>query len=644
MKSDMQDRSLATLKISLHSFPPALSVTPHPALGYLKGYIESQNPNLKINSYYWNQKLIVDCFQDFKWLQKIHIDSDISASIFRSLFGYLFLKDLNKVEKADEGLDFLRTWGSFYCPNISKKDFIKMVERLDKFLNSEINQNRMTSYDIIGGSINLGQEIPSLMLLNRIKKINPSILTVFGGMSAQEGELLMKMFSFIDICVFGEGEQTLLEICESYPKGLQLDKIKGIVWKQDNGIIQVNPERNPLMDIDNKWANYEGYQWDVDKNFKMINIWDSRGCHWGKCTFCHRTSKVNVFRERLPEDILAEINHQLKTLNIQSNDRFMIRFLGSDVRGSSDERFLILLQELSRLKESYQKLTIFVELNPDYITEEMMKYLDNFEARIQFGFEQWNSRILRKMKKPHRIENAIYTLKLITKYPSVQVIGFNLLCGYPGETYNDVYQSFRTLIKMKYIMAPIYDRNRKNPIHMIPNPVSMNPCTPIGTEWPWENPLIEKMIDTSPLTKAFSYLSNEPIFARDFVKIHSYMTISNLQNTEFVQRDLLKKYEEILSSTKIEVAIAPSKEVTFRLMAHNQTREVLLNQTMLKILQITEKPVKFEKIQEKLQNIGPMIIKKIMSQLEEADLVFSDKNRYINTLPPHIQDQLNNLY
>ncbi|MFW9995951.1 MAG: radical SAM protein [Candidatus Odinarchaeota archaeon] len=625
-------------EISLHSFPPTLSLAPHPAIGYLKGFIQSKNLEIAVNSYYWNQKIITDCFKDVGWLQEIIVDSETSASVFRSLFGYLFLQDLEMTDNKEEGLDFFSTWGSFYCPSISKKQFLAMAVRLDRFINTEIERNNLAACHITGGSTNLGQEIPCLMVLHRIKQLNPRILTVCGGMSAREGELIMKMFPFIDICVHGEGEQALLEICDSYPAGKPLADIKGIVWRQDDGTVYANAEHPVLTDIDNHWANYEGYRWDLDKDFKMISIWDSRSCHWGKCTFCHRTSQTNAFRERSIDDILAEIHYQLEASDVQVDDNYMIRFLGSDVRGSSDERLLSLLRELAKLKEHYQKMTIFAELNPRYMTEEMMGYLDVLEARIQFGFEQWNPRILKLMKKPHGVEHAIYTLKLVEEYPSVRVVGFNLLCGYPGEMYSDVYQSFQTLMKMKYIMALLYRKDRN--MHMISNPVSMNPCTPLGQDWSWENPLVQKMIETAPLTRAFGYLSGNPLLAKEFMTVHSYMTVLDLHNTDSLQKDLLKKYEEILRSSRIEVNHDQSKGTTLRLMTGNQVQEIPLSHDMLKVLQITEKPVSSQKLKKELDGIDPEVIKRVISQLEENDLIYSYKNRLVNTLPYHIQQQL----
>ncbi|MHA1973335.1 MAG: B12-binding domain-containing radical SAM protein [Candidatus Hodarchaeales archaeon] len=629
------------VKISLHSFPPSLSCTPHPAIGYLKGFLESQNPQLDVQSFYWNQKIFTECFKEIKWLKESTIDTENAATIFRSLFGYLLVRDI-EYDTKKEGLKNLRTFGSLLCPSFSKEEFLELANRLDKYLESQINQNNLLTFDIMGGSINLGQEIPYLMFLHRIKLENPSILTILGGLTAKEGKLLLEMFSFIDICVFGEGDETLLEICNSYPSGLKLEAIEGIVWRDNRGKIITNKERLPLANINNHWASYEGYQWEYD-TVKMIGIWDSQSCHWGKCTFCHRTSKRNQFRERIVDDILAEINHHLANLKIQPDNSFLIRFLGSDVRGSSNSRFIALLEGLVQLKENFRRMTVFMELNPRYMTREIARLLDILDDKIQFGFEQWNARILREMKKPHTIESAIYTLKLIEDFSSIQIVGFNLLCGYPGETHEDIYQSFRTLLKLKFIMAQLYDKTRKYPVHIIPNPVSINPNIPIGKDWPWNNKIVERMIYTSPLGLIMSNLTNNLHAVQEFVKLHSYMTITNLENTEFLQMNLLKTYERMLASSTLNLFISSQGEVTLSMTSNNQTHKIILSNIHRRILEKTEKPISMRDICKDLSDVPRSAIEEILSIFESLDLIYSDRNRHINTLPIYIQDQINNI-
>ena len=64
------------------------------------------------------------------------------------------------------------------------------------------------------------------MLLHRLKMNNPELLTVFGGMSLEEGKFMIDMFPFIDVCVYGEGEQTFFEFCQNYSDRSNFDKIQ----------------------------------------------------------------------------------------------------------------------------------------------------------------------------------------------------------------------------------------------------------------------------------------------------------------------------------------------------------------------------------------------------------------------------------
>ena len=59
------------------------------------------------------------------------------------------------------------------------------------------------------------------------------------------------MPEFVDVGILGEGEETLLELLNSYSAGRfnSLSEIKGIVYR-DNGQIKVNPKRPFIENID----------------------------------------------------------------------------------------------------------------------------------------------------------------------------------------------------------------------------------------------------------------------------------------------------------------------------------------------------------------------------------------------------------
>ena len=112
-----------------------------------------------------------------------------------------------------------------------------------------------------------------------------------------------------NIVVRGEGELTLLELCNLLPRLNNLSQIKGISFLK-NGKPVHNPNRELIKDIDSipfparrlyPLALYEMYLHDR----KATNIITSRGCPF-ECIFCYNMGG-RVYRPRSAENILREL-------------------------------------------------------------------------------------------------------------------------------------------------------------------------------------------------------------------------------------------------------------------------------------------------------------------------------------------------
>ncbi len=91
-----------------------------------------------------------------------------------------------------------------------------------------------------------------VQLISKILKRKRKDLPILaGGPSATFSDILiLEDNQFIDICVRGEGEETVYELISDYSENgffKNLEKIKGITFRKNRNIIR-NPERSLIMD------------------------------------------------------------------------------------------------------------------------------------------------------------------------------------------------------------------------------------------------------------------------------------------------------------------------------------------------------------------------------------------------------------
>ncbi len=123
---------------------------------------------------------------------------------------------------------------------------------------------------------------------------------------------IMNTYPFVDICVLGEGEQTLLEIA----LGFLLPEIQGIVWRSGNVIRRNRPrvyagdlDQIPfpawhLLPMDRYPAHGDGVFNGVDlARAPRVSVIFSRGCT-GHCTFCSTWWIWRKYRQRSPQNMV----------------------------------------------------------------------------------------------------------------------------------------------------------------------------------------------------------------------------------------------------------------------------------------------------------------------------------------------------
>ncbi|MBW1839025.1 MAG: cobalamin-dependent protein, partial [Deltaproteobacteria bacterium] len=215
---------------------------------------------------------------------------------------------------------------------IEVRVFDAAAERV--FFDEIIDQIRDFKPHLIGAGGQTPVSPRSLVIFQRAKReVDPGIITLAGGphftFTDQES---LEQCSELDIVVRGEGEATILELCQKIEAGESLAGVKGITYRNSDGKIIRNPDREPIADLDSipfpAWHLFpvEKYHWVGNK---VLAISSSRGCPY-RCPYCITWKIHKGVRQRNPVKIVEEMvwvkrNFNHDTFFFQDDASFLVR-------------------------------------------------------------------------------------------------------------------------------------------------------------------------------------------------------------------------------------------------------------------------------------------------------------------------------
>lgn len=155
-----------------------------------------------------------------------------------------------------------------------------------------------------------------VLVLEKIKKEASCFSVLVGPHASALPKETMEMSSAIDAVCVQEYDYTLRELAEELGrKNPALEKIKGIVFREKNKIIQ-NRAREKILNLDElpfvskvykKHLNYRNYFYSANR-FPEITIVTGRGCPFN-CKFCNWTQNLQTggYRKRSIANVIEEL-------------------------------------------------------------------------------------------------------------------------------------------------------------------------------------------------------------------------------------------------------------------------------------------------------------------------------------------------
>lgn len=323
-------------------------------------------------------------------------------------------------------------------------------------------------------------------------KTKTRIPIIFGGSHASV--LPEDCLTHADYVVRNEGEETVVELIKALDEGKSIGDIKGISYRDEQGRIVHNPDREFMKNIDmvpdiSLMENYCPLSWmDTIRNYiKYRRIWrnvqvlqTSRGCPY-KCTFCFgRIELGSKYRVRSIESVIADIKNKLKilktTLFYVVDNEFVIN------RARTTELLTCIIEEFG----NKLRMLVFarIEIGKDEELLQLMKKAGIY--RIYLGIESINNSSLEQYHKRQKIEDVKKSIETI--YKNGLEIYASLVLGSDFDTRKTIIDTFSFLIKYNVhaiCILSMYDFPHKENALGIPQVFSDNRF--IHNDWRFYN-------------------------------------------------------------------------------------------------------------------------------------------------------------
>jgi radical SAM superfamily enzyme YgiQ (UPF0313 family) len=264
----------------------------------------------------------------------------------------------------------------------------------------------------------------------------PRALIVVGGpqMSIYPKESLT--WECFDIAAVGDGEETMLDICEHVESGSSLEDIPGTVVRMKNGELKQNPSRPVPRDID----RYPMPAWDLISldRYNCLTLLrpfatmvTTRGCPW-HCGYCSQVYSEKL-RFRAPELVVDEMEHLEKRYGVKEIVMF-------------DETFTIGKKRMRTLSEEILRRNLKVKFNirarVDTVDRETLTLLKRAGLRsIHMGVEAGTDRVLKIMNKQITREQTARAFR-IAREVGIETRGY-FMVGYYDSTPEDIEEMIR---------------------------------------------------------------------------------------------------------------------------------------------------------------------------------------------------------
>jgi anaerobic magnesium-protoporphyrin IX monomethyl ester cyclase len=307
--------------------------------------------------------------------------------------------------------------------------------------------------DIVGLSCMFSSSWPyDRRLIEKIRAKFPVARIVLGGEHATAcADFILDTCAAVDICVLGEGEETLLALVHAVRDGRDLSEITGLAYRDDTGIQRTERRKRvreidsiPLPDweqipIDNYMTRGLGHG---IANARSMPMMATRGCPY-QCTFCSSPMMWTTrWLARTPATVVDEMESYVERYQAKNFDFY-------DLTAIIKKDWIVAFAQeiLSRgLKIEYQLPS---GTRSEAIDDEVSELLFRSGCRqMNYAPESGSAATLDRIKKKVKLPRLEESLRGACRHGLKVMVNIIL---FPDDTWQDVRATFRFMLRCSWL-------------------------------------------------------------------------------------------------------------------------------------------------------------------------------------------------
>lgn len=309
--------------------------------------------------------------------------------------------------------------------------------------------------DVIGFSLMFsGNWLHHRQLINHIGQQFPDALLIAGGEHVTAvPEFCMNQTARLDICILGEGEETVATLFTALENNLSLQDVPGLAYRMPGGAFKRTPQKERIRELQNiPWPAWEyfplekykehGITLGVEQESVSFPVLATRGCPY-ECTFCSSPQMWGTrYFMRSVTDVADEIAYLKNNFGGTNFDFY-------DLTAIINKRWIIdFSKELihRNLQITWQ---IPAGTRSEAIDREVAYYLYKSGCRnITYAPESGSVEVLQQIRKKVSLPKMLTSISYSSR--EKMNIKINMILGFPDERHRHIFTTMLFLVKASW--------------------------------------------------------------------------------------------------------------------------------------------------------------------------------------------------
>jgi len=314
----------------------------------------------------------------------------------------------------------------------------KWVESYELLL---LEQMKQFGPELVAITVPFSTQIaPAMKLARWMHRRFPGCKVVAGGTGLSDAENVLlkdaRFYDYIDYVCVGDGEEALPELAAALEGKGDIANVPGLFRRIEGAVVPPGNRRVASMDA-SPTPDFSGLPFDLYLAPEKIAILaTSRGCYYGKCTFCPESFRLR-YRRRSSPSVWADV----KNIAVEQG---ISNFMFWDPL--TPPGMLTEISERSKEEGVEINWTAEVKFEHIYSDPEYVRTLSEGGCRyLQFGFESGVQHVLDAMDKGNDLQEID---TILDRLAEVNIhTGVFFFVGFPTELEDEARETWRYLVR-----------------------------------------------------------------------------------------------------------------------------------------------------------------------------------------------------